>query len=141
MARPKNNRYIKQPPVFTDFKPIGIRGKNLNRIFLSMDEYESIRLADNLGLSHEEAAKKMKISRSTFSRIISKAHKKIADFIINGKILSIEGGKFYFLNNIFKCDDCNTFFKTKINETPKECPECQSENIKNYANKFNYKKE
>jgi len=140
MARPKNNRYVKQPPVFTDFKPMGIRGKNLERVFLSIDEYEAIRLADSLGLSHEDAAKEMKISRSTFSRLVVKARKKIADFIIQGKALSIEGGKFYFMNNLFKCNECNNFFRTEINEIPKKCPECNSKNIENFADRFSYGK-
>ncbi len=139
MARPKNNRIVKQPPVFTDFKPIGIRGKNLERVFLSIDEYEAIRLADKLGLSHEDAAKEMKISRSTFSRLILKARGKIADFLINGKALSIEGGKFYFLNNLFKCNDCGNLFRTGINENPDECPNCKSKNIENFADKFSFR--
>lgn len=140
MARPKNNRFVKQPPVFTDFKPIGIRGKNLERVFLSIDEYEAIRLADKLGLSHEDAAQKMEISRSTFSRLILKARQKIADFLINGKALSIEGGKFYFRNNLFKCNDCGNLFRTAIDDTPEKCPDCKSNNIENFADKFNFRK-
>lgn len=138
MSRPKNNRFVKEPPIFTDFKPIGIRGKNLERVYLSIDEYEAIRLADEIGLSHEQAANEMKISRSTFSRLILKSRNKIADFIVNGKALSIEGGKFYFINNIFKCNDCGDLFKTKIKDNPYNCPNCNSNNIENIANKFNF---
>ena len=39
-------------------------------------------LADYAGLTHEEAAEEMQISRSTFSRLIEQSRKKIADFII-----------------------------------------------------------
>ena len=64
----------------------------LAQVTLSLDEYESIRLADLEGLYQEEAAQRMNISRQTFGRIIEAAHKKIADALINGKAIKIEGG-------------------------------------------------
>jgi len=59
---------------------------------LTFDEIEAVRLADLEGLYQEDAAKKMKVSRQTFGRIIESAHKKIADALVNGKALSIKGG-------------------------------------------------
>ena len=64
--------------------------KELDEVLLSMDEYEAIRLADLEGLYQEEAAIKMQISRQTFGRIITEAHKKIAEALINGKAIKIE---------------------------------------------------
>ena len=64
------------------------------RFNLTFDELEAIRLADFEGLYQEQAAKKMNISRQTFGRIVESAHKKIADALVNGKALSIEGGPF-----------------------------------------------
>jgi len=61
-------------------------------IFLSIDEFEAVRLADLVGLKHEDAAKKMHISRPTFSRIVSSARCKIADALVNIKAIKIEGG-------------------------------------------------
>lgn len=61
-------------------------------IVLSLDEFEAIRLADLSGLYQEDAAKKMDISRQTFGRIVESAHRKIADALVNGKSLRIEGG-------------------------------------------------
>lgn len=55
-----------------------------------MDELEAIRLADYEGLYHEEAAKRMKISRQTFGRILNNAHKKVAECLIKGKALKID---------------------------------------------------
>ena len=63
---------------------------------VTVDEYEAIRLADYEQLYQEEAAGKMNISRQTFGRIIEAAHKKIADVLMNGKALKIEGGKVSF---------------------------------------------
>lgn len=59
-----------------------------------MEEYEAIRLADFLGFSQKEAAKSMHISQQTFSRIIRKARKVIADAIVTGKIIKIQGGHY-----------------------------------------------
>jgi len=129
MARPQNNRKVNTPPLFSRFKPIGVKGKDLNSIVLTLDEYEAIRLADLEGLNHEDAAKLMNISRSTFSRLIDKARKKTADFLINGAILEVEGGKIHFTNNLIQCEDCNEYFKTNINIVPTECPFCKSKNL------------
>ncbi len=60
---------------------------------LTLDEFEAVRLADFLGLYQEDGARNMNISRQTFGRIIDSAHKKIADMLINGKALKIEGGE------------------------------------------------
>jgi predicted DNA-binding protein (UPF0251 family) len=57
-----------------------------------MDEYEAVRLSDFMGLSQQEAARSMHISQQTFSRILKKAHKAIADALVGGKMLKIQGG-------------------------------------------------
>ena len=138
MPRPENERIVHEPPLFCEFKPIGVPGKSLGQILLSLDEYEAIRLADYVGLSHEEAAEEMEISRSTFTRLIEKARKKIADFIIEGKILSIVGGSIHFRNNIIQCIDCGHMFKTKIGLSFEKCPECKSSNLLNLAGGFGH---
>lgn len=73
----------------------GPKGKALARkdsIDLTIDEFESIRLADWEELTHAQAAAMMEVSRPTFTRILSCAHKKIADGLVNIKIINIEGG-------------------------------------------------
>jgi predicted DNA-binding protein (UPF0251 family) len=74
------------------YKPRVIPLSTLQHINLTYDELEAIRLADLEGLYQEKAAEKMNISRQTFGRIIESAHKKIADALVNGKALSIDGG-------------------------------------------------
>jgi predicted DNA-binding protein (UPF0251 family) len=74
------------------FKPMGIPMNMLEEIILNIDELEAVRLADYQGLYQEQAAEKMQISRPTFGRIIESAHKKIADALVNGRALRIQGG-------------------------------------------------
>ncbi|MCK5679109.1 MAG: DUF134 domain-containing protein, partial [Flavobacteriaceae bacterium] len=103
MSRPKNNRIVYEPPSYTEFKPAGVSVKSLEEIQLNLDEFEAIRLADMLGMSHEEAANEMGVSRSTFSRLIVKSRKKIANFFFQGKLLTVAGGNIHFRKNIIKC--------------------------------------
>ena len=93
MPRPKKYRCIKCKPDATYFKPRGIPLVDLEEISLSPDEIEAISLADYEELYHEEAAMKMKISRQTFGRILSAAHKKVAECLLKGKALKIETQK------------------------------------------------
>ena len=74
------------------FKPYGGRSNNGEKVSLTLDELEAIRLADYKGLYQEQAAEKMKISRQTFGNIITSAHKKVADFLVNSKQLMVQGG-------------------------------------------------
>ncbi|MBN1455942.1 MAG: DUF134 domain-containing protein [Methanomicrobia archaeon] len=89
-----------QPPV-RYFEPgVGPRGGELNarstvtEIVLKLEELESIRLKDLLGLSQDEAAKRMGVSQPTFHRILSEAHRKIAEAFSAGKAIRIEGGDY-----------------------------------------------
>ncbi len=93
MPRSKCCRKVGCVPDKNYFKPRGIPASLLDEVVLNLDEFEAIRLADFECLYQEDGAKKMNISRQTFGRIIDSAHKKIADVLINGKALKIEGGE------------------------------------------------
>lgn len=93
MPRPKCRRNICGIPDKNYFKPRGIPTVELEEVVLTLDEFEAIRLADYEQMYQEEAAVLMNISRQTFGRIIEAAHKKIADVLLNGKALRIEGGE------------------------------------------------
>lgn len=140
MPRPKSNRIVYEPPLYSQFKPIGVKGPELSKIFLSLDEFEAFRLADQQALSHAEAADEMEISRSTFTRLIEQARKKIADFIIQGKLLTIEGGNIHFRKNIIRCQSCNHMFNTSFNQEIKVCPLCHSTNLINLAGGYGHGK-
>ncbi len=138
MPRPKNNRIVQEPPLFNEFKPTGVKGSMLEEVNLSLDEFEAFRLADKLGLSHEEASEEMEISRSTFTRLIEQARKKVSELIIDGKMLFIDGGNVHFRKNIIRCKSCGHLFNINIHETVSECPSCHSKNILNLAGGFGH---
>lgn len=92
MPRPRHCRRVGHLPLANYYKPRGIPLAVLQHVNLTVDELEAIRLADLQGLYQQHAAEKMNISRQTFGRILESAHKKIADALVNGKALSIEGG-------------------------------------------------
>jgi predicted DNA-binding protein (UPF0251 family) len=132
--RPKKERIVHAPPKVLIFKPAGIPSLNLEKVELSIDEYEAIRLADLFGDEQETAAQKMGISRPTFTRLIESARKKVADAIINCKELIIKGGNIHFKYNIFRCMSCGYTVKLAINnDMPEKCPICGSKDLKNMA--------
>ena len=67
---------------------------DLEEVVLTIDECEAIRLKDVDGLDQEQCAKQMDISQPTFHRLYTEARKHIADAIVNGKALKIEGGAY-----------------------------------------------
>ncbi len=138
MPRPKNNRIVYKPPYYSEFKPAGVSNKSLEEIQLSLDEFEGIRLADLLGMSHEEAANEMGISRSTFSRLIIQSRKKIASFFYQGKLLSVSGGNIHFRQNSIKCSDCGHMFNIDIRTKVTTCTECGSKNLLSLAGNFGH---
>ncbi|MEW6002771.1 MAG: DUF134 domain-containing protein [Nitrospirota bacterium] len=93
MSRPKKYRCVRCRPDATYFKPRGIPLVELEEVAITIDELEAIRLADYEGLYHVDAAKRMKISRQTFGRILNEGHKKVAECLIRGKALRIETNK------------------------------------------------
>ncbi len=90
--RPKKTRWVECEPEERCFRPLCRPLRKLKGVCLSIDEFEALRLANLEGLKQEEAAKRMHISRPTFSRIITSAHTKIADALVNIKAIKIEGG-------------------------------------------------
>lgn len=101
MPRKKCIRNIGLDPKVIYYKPQGIPMKFLEEIILELDELESIRLKYVEGLYQEQAAEKMHISRQTFGRILESAHTKIADALLHGKAIRIEGDtSFSTTNNI-----------------------------------------
>jgi predicted DNA-binding protein (UPF0251 family) len=138
MPRPKNERIVHEPPLFTEFKPAGVYGRYLEHIALSLDEYEALRLADQMGLSHEDAAAEMEISRSTFTRLIEEARKKVVGMIVEGKRLVINGGSIHFRSNIIRCASCGYMFKTGMDTNLTECPQCNGADLISLAGGFGH---
>src|SRR5512136_587500 len=131
MARPRNCRHIGSMPQTVYFKPRGIPLSSLEEVHLTIDEFEAIRLADLESLYQEQAAEKMKVSRPTFGRIIESAHKKVAEALVQGKALKIEGGEFEMASmRKFRCDECQHSWDLPYGTgRPENCPSCKSGNI------------
>jgi len=94
MPRPRLFRRVGLMPDITYFKPAGIRLRELTEVILTVDEFEAVRLKDLEELDQEQAAKKMNISQPTFHRLVLSARKTIADALVNGKAIRIEGGRY-----------------------------------------------
>ncbi len=130
MARPCKCRTINHSYDCLYFKPRGIPLCDIEEITLTIDELESIRLSDLLGLYQESAAEKMDVSRQTYGNILKKAHNKVADFLINKKALKIEGGKIIMNDRKFLCSDCKHEWSVPHGTgRPSSCPNCQKTNI------------
>ncbi len=131
MARPFKCRRIDLLPGCSYFKPAGVPVSRLQTVTLTVDEYESLRLADLNGLYQEDAAKSMQVSRQTFGNIIKAARQKMADSLINGKALKIEGGHYLMEEKrTFRCSDCEHEWQVPFGTgRPGFCPQCQSKNI------------
>lgn len=94
MARPKSCRHVSGRPLATYFKPRGIPMRELGESMLSVEGLEAIRLADIEGLTGAQAAERMRISRHTFGRVLQEARRAVADALVNGRALCIEGGTY-----------------------------------------------
>jgi len=90
LGRRKKERCINANHADLCFKPCGIKASALKKVILFEDEMEAIRLADFEGLYQEECADKMNISRTTFSRVVANARRKVADALLNNKILEVK---------------------------------------------------
>ncbi|HET6441830.1 MAG TPA: DUF134 domain-containing protein [Phycisphaerae bacterium] len=92
MGRPPIPRVVRCSPGAVYYKPRGIPLRVLEEVVLGLDEMEALRLADVEGLEQEEMGRRMKVSRATAGRILETAHRKVADALVGGKALRIEGG-------------------------------------------------
>ncbi|MBU0482653.1 MAG: DUF134 domain-containing protein [Proteobacteria bacterium] len=130
MARPLNSRMVGCLPECTYFKPKGVPQSSLEVIVLRVDEFEAIRLADHEGLYQDEAAKRMNVSRQTFGRIIENGHRKVAQALVKGQAIKIEGGEFEMTAKKFRCLECKHEWEVPYGTgRPEACPSCSGNNI------------
>jgi len=127
MVRPQKHRKVAYNPHISYFKPRGIPMLELEEVKLTVDEREAMRLSDLLGLSHEEAGRRMGVSRATFGRILQKGRQTVADALINGKAINVEGGNYRVVggSRIFCCEQCGHQWEEALGTgPPMECPSC-----------------
>jgi len=127
MSRPVKKRRVCSFPNFDTFGPIEnvventvestsvktspfIPLQETKYVFLGIDEYEVVRLIDLERLTQQECSELIKVARSTIQRIYESAKVKIADAIVNGKILRITGGDIELCKDYetsYNCQRCN----------------------------------
>ena len=93
MARPRKCRKVCALPENSGFAPI-LKSSVEKHVVMSVDEYEAIRLIDLVGYTQEECAVQMRIARTTVQGMYNEARGKLADALVNGRMLQIEGGDF-----------------------------------------------
>lgn len=120
MARPPKSRRICQMPTTSEFSPK--HQTSLEYVTLGIDEFEVIRLIDQLGLNQSECANQMHVARTTVQAIYDSARKKIAEALVDGKTLVIQGGSYHVCPSAQSCcgKGCN---KRQCNDGDQPCPE------------------
>jgi len=131
MSRPPKCRRVAFAPGVIYFKPAGIPLRSLEEIRLFVEEIEAIRLKDLEGLEQEQGAENMGISRPTFQRILASARQKIADALLNGKAIRIEGGNFEMSPLRYRCAVGHEWEVpyTTMSAPPQSCPACSTSDV------------
>ena len=126
MGRPRKCRWVEVEPGATYFKPQGIPLRVLEHTVITVDELEALRLADYLELTQEEVAQKMRVSRPTVTRMLARARKILADAMVHGKAIRIEGGDYHLRRQTIRCTACGHWQPLLEGEaSPMVCDGCQ----------------
>ena len=142
MPRKTKFRKIRYQPEILLFKPAGIPLSNLDEVALTFDEFEAICLKEIEEMFQKEASKVMNISQPTFHRLLTSARKKVAEALVFGKSIRIEGGNYEMVkapNRLFKCFSCGNELKEPYGtKRPQKCPTCGSENFRQEQDDFGF---
>jgi predicted DNA-binding protein (UPF0251 family) len=131
VGRPPLERSVARLPRASLYKPAGIPTRELDQVGLTVDEVEALRLADLDGLSHEQAAESLGVSRQTVGRVLESARRKVADALVNGKALVIDGGS-YQVSGVRCCEACGARWEGGASEAAEDhaCPACGSPRVR-----------
>jgi len=133
MSRPPKCRRVEFLPQMTYFKPAGVPIRELTEVVLTVEELEAVRLKDLMGLEQEASAEKMGVSRPTYHRILALARQKIADALINGRAIRVEGGNFRVAVRQFLCRGCGHRWDEECGRgrgfAELSCPTCDHNDI------------
>jgi len=109
MPRPRKWRNVCCLPESKVFGPLNEANPDGEMITMTVEEYETIRLIDLEGMTQEECADRMNVARTTVQRIYNDARRKLAETLVNGTILKIEGGTYKLCektNQMCGCSQC-----------------------------------
>lgn len=134
--RVRKIRKVLNPPSVKGFKPYGREVKeqpHQEPIILHFEEYEALRLCDYDMYNHHQSSVMMGVSRPTFTRIYARVRQKIARAFVEGRQISIEGGKVYFDSDWHQCHSCKSYFNNPFREVEiTACPLCGENSISSF---------
>lgn len=107
MPRPRKWRRVCCMPERDRFGPLNAQVDQEHFVTMTIDEYETIRLIDLEGFTQEECARQMNIARTTVQGMYNEARRKLAESLVNGKILRIEGGDYQLCDRLDNSCGCN----------------------------------
>jgi predicted DNA-binding protein (UPF0251 family) len=113
MARPRKCRKVCCLPNSDLFGPLSTNASNAETVIMTVEEYETIRLIDFSDLTQEACSERMAVARTTVQKIYGDARKKIAEALINGSTLKIEGGDYTLCNDEGPFCGCSRCHKNK----------------------------
>lgn len=134
--RIKRIRKVLNLPIIKGLKPYGHSSETIGQspVTLLYEEYEALRMCDYDMINHHQASGLMMVSRPTFTRIYASARQKIAQALVEGRSISIEGGKVYFDSDWYHCNHCDCNFNNPEKENDvQECPLCGNSDISPYS--------
>ena len=132
MGRRHRWRRVAFVPPVTQFMPTQVPPEELVEVTLLVEEAEALRLSDLEGLEQEDCARRMNVSRSTFSRVLDSARRKVADALLNGKGIRIGGGNYEMAFRRFRCVSGHEWevpFERLIAGPPDTCPRCATPSV------------
>ena len=94
MSRPRIPRFVQGGPMANAFKPQGIPARDLAEVVVPIEGLEALRLSDLEKLDQETAAARMNVSRQTFGRVLAEARELVAEALVMGKMIRIQGGSY-----------------------------------------------
>jgi len=130
-GRPRCPRRIERVPDITYFKPRGIPLNQLEVVIVTFEELETVRLTDIEEMEQEQGSQLMGISRRAFWKDLQSARRKIAEALVGGKAIRIEGGSYWVdRKKRLNCQDCqNEWEEVAATKKPQKCPKCGGLNI------------
>ena len=108
MPRPRKGKKVCCLPDINLYGPLKLQQENNKCILMSVEEYETIRLIDLEKLTQEECGERMQVARTTIQKIYTGAREKVAESLVNGCILKIEGGDYQLYSEIEKPMGCGS---------------------------------
>ena len=115
MPRPKKYRKVCHFPKNLVFLPENIENSG-KPVCLTVDEYETVRLMDREGMSQEEAGERMNVARTTVQLIYASARKKLADALVEGRPIHIDGGDYRLCDGDASTCGQKNCFKYRLNQ-------------------------